>query len=225
MLQYCPNAVAGEGPYQCTLPVQGTVDTGHQRGITEEALHQMLAQQQPLHADHRMASLDQSRNASYRMGGPAGIWGDPHTSLGQKYGQQQQNSHQPIHLEPALPEDQFVRAFGGQRVPGRAAPGLQCRAAPMASSATSSLSTAEQATLTSAQDRHHAVPSARPPRMAPHRRGGGAGDAEEQLLPSNPGAPGAGSHADFLAFPWPEVLEMVDQQAQQPPDPADDWQR
>lgn len=212
-------------PLMYLLYVQGTVDNGNQRELTGKALHQPPVQQQALHADHNMMLRAESRNASCRLGGPAGSWGDPHSLPGHNYDQQQQHSHQPIHLESALPDDQFVEAFSGQRGPGRAALARQCRAAPVASSATSSLSAAEQATLAPAQDGHQSVPSARPLRMAPHRRGGGASDTEEQLLPANPGSPGAGSHANFLAFPWPEVLEMVDQQGGQPFDAADGWQR
>ncbi len=188
---------------------------------TGEASHQLSAQPQSLHADHRIMSVAQSRNAPYRLGGPAGIWGDPHDTPGHDMSQQQHDaSHHPIHLQPALPEDQFAKAFGESRRLGRAVPSGQGRAAPVASSATSSLNASEQSAFAPAGERSQSLPSARPLRMAAHRRGGGA---EEHLLPA--GAPGAGAHADFLAFPWPEVLEMVDEQERQPPDAADGWQR
>lgn len=201
------------------------MERGSHQEPTGEASHQLSAQD--LHADHRLLSVAHSRNAAHRLGGPAGIWGDPHDGLGHEMGQQQQHApHHPIHLQPALPEDQFVQAFGEPRRMGRAVPSGQGRAAQVASSATSSLNASEQSAFAPAGGCSQSLPSTRPLRMAAHRRGGGGGDAEQQDLPAQPGAPGAGAHADFLAFPWPELLEMVDEQERQPPDAATtDWQR
>lgn len=198
--------------------MQQTMERGHQQDAQGEASHHMSAQPQSLHASHRIMSVAQSQSAPYRLGGPAGVWGDPYNAPGQEMGQQQQHPpHPPIHLQPALPEDQFAKAFGEQCRPGRAAQ--------VASSATSSLNASEQSAFAPAAEQHQPLPSAGPVRMAAHRRGGGgAGDAEEPFLPADAGAPAPGAHADFLAFPWPELLEMVDEQERQlPPDAANGW--
>ena len=94
----------------------------------------------------------------------------------------------------------------------------------MASSATSSLSASERAALAPAQEWRPSLPPARPLRMAPHRRGGGAGGDDVQLPPEGPGMPEAGPRAHFLDFPWPEVMDIFDQQEQQPPDASSKWQ-
>ena len=203
--------------------MQQTMETKSQQEAAGEPSQQLSAQPQSRHMDHRIMSVAQSQNAPYRLGGPAGIWGDPHITPVQEMGQQQLQAPQPpIHLQRALPEDQFAQAFGEQYRQGRAPP-RHGRAAPVASSATSSLNASEQSAFAPAGEQSQRLPSARPLRMAAHRRGGGG--AEDHFLPTDAGMPRTGAHADFLAFPWPEVLEMVDEQERQPPDATDGWQR
>ena len=198
--------------------MQQTMERGYQQTPTVEALRLLAAQPQNLAADPSAMSLAQSDNAAHRLGGPAGIRGGPHTLSAQEYGQQQHCSHQPINLEPALPDDEFAEALGGPRRPGRAGPAGQGRAVLVASSATSTLSASERAALAPAASRHPSLLPAGPLRMTPHRCGGGAGDNDAQLPHNSLGSREAGSHADFLTFPWPEVMDMVGQQERQPPD-------
>jgi hypothetical protein len=74
--------------------------------------------------------------------------------------------------------------------------------APGRSSATSSLNAPEQAALDSARSQQY-IQQHRPPDHALHMRGGASGDGADA------------SHADFLDFPWPEVMEMAERQRMQ----------
>lgn len=174
----------------------------------QEAPGESSIQHQDIHPDHPAASVAQSNKLEYGLGGPAGIWADLPNVSGRDFGQQQQTSLPPINLEAPLPEDQFAQRFLYPLGAGRIAPAGHRRAAPMASSATSSLSASEQTALASAGDWQSSVPSVERPRQARHMRGGTA-DARPQPSERDPGIAGPSPHADFLAFPWQEMMEIV----------------
>ena len=149
----------------------------------------------------KAASLAQSGNSPHQLRGssPIGRW-DARPDLpnvpSNHYSQQQMGS---LHLAPPLSDDQFAQHFGSPLGQGRAAQAGQGRVAPGASSATSSLNASQQAALASARDQQF-MQQRHPPDQALHMRGGGCDDGADA------------AHADFLDFPWPEVMVMAERQ-------------
>ena len=183
------------------------------RASLQDARGEPSIQHQAIHPDHPAASIAQSHKLEHGLGGPADIWADPLNVSGRDFGQQQQTSLPPINLEAPLPEEQFAERFMYPLGPGRMVPARHRRAAPMASSATSSLSASEQTALASADDWQRSVPSVERPQQARHMRGGTA-DAGPQPSQRDPGTAGWSPHAEFLAFPWQDMMEIVNERQQ-----------
>jgi hypothetical protein len=179
----------------------------------DEAKEASLGQALGQALEHNAASLAQSGNSPYQLHGssPMGRWDArpnlPYVPLNH-YSQQQMGC---LNLAPPLPEDQFARNFGSPLEQEQAAQAGLGRGAPGASSATSSLNASQQSALASARDQQF-VQQRYPPDQALHMRGGGGGAGADA------------AHADFLDFPWPEVMEMAERQHMQHQDDTQDQQ-